>query len=135
IPRSGRRTGRCRLRTRWIPSGCWTMVPGPSCRVSGPMRTIRSRRPRRANTPGTPSEAAGSEFRAQWHPCVGAVELHSEGLVELHDVLLEAEHTPGHVQAPDPCRALPDLGDRLVPMAFEVGAPVAQGQSVVLAQV
>ena len=62
-------------------------------------------------------------------------EPHAEDLVQLDLVALEAEPRPGHVQPPDPGRALADLGDRLVPVLVQVRAPAGQRLGVVLAQV
>src|SRR5215469_4759933 len=74
--------------------------------------------------------------RPQRHPgrAVGG-ELDPEHLVQLHDVLLEAELRPGHVEPPYPRRALAHLGDRFVPVGVEVGAPCGQRLGVVLTQV
>src|SRR5215467_7500229 len=74
--------------------------------------------------------------RAQRHPRVARrVELDPEDLVQRDHVPLEPESRAGHVQPPHPRRARTDLGDRLVPVGVEVGAPPGQGEGVVLAQV
>jgi hypothetical protein len=55
--------------------------------------------------------------------------------MQLDVVAVEAEPRTRHVQPPDPGGALADLGDRLVPVRVQVGAPGGQGLGVVLAQV
>src|SRR5215471_7475111 len=74
--------------------------------------------------------------RAQRHPRPPVrLEPDAEDLVQRDHVPLETEAAARHVQPPHPGRALTDLGDRLVPVGVEVGAPPGQGQGVVLAQV
>ena len=82
-------------------------------------------------------ERLGRPPRPQRQAAVVAVvvELDREHLVQLHDVGLEAQPRAGHVQAPHLGGGQPDLFDRLVPVLDEVGAPVAQRQRVVVAQV
>src|SRR5436305_769493 len=63
------------------------------------------------------------------------VHLHAEHLVQLDRVALEAEPRPGHVERPHPRTLRPDLGDRLVPVGTEVGAPPGECPRVVLAEV
>ena len=57
-----------------------------------------------------------------------------EYLVDLCTPVFESGRATGHVQAPDtrPCR--PDLRDCVLPRAFEVVHPRAQGQRVVLTE-
>src|SRR5689334_18665387 len=110
----------------------------PGCpRVPG----RRNRPPPPYGPPGGPyGERSAFERRleggAQRHarPPV-AVELDAEHLVELDPVELEAEPGPGHVEPPDPRRALADLGDRLVPVVVEVAASAGERLGVVLAEV
>ena len=74
--------------------------------------------------------------RAQRQPAGPVVvRPHRQHLVQLDLVALEPESRAGHVQAPDPRRALAHLGDALVPVVDEVAAPLGEGQRVVLAQV
>jgi hypothetical protein len=55
--------------------------------------------------------------------------------VQLDLVALETHPRGRQVQPPHLRGALADLGNAVVPMAFQVGAPVAQSQPVVLPQV
>ena len=63
------------------------------------------------------------------------VQFDRQNLVQLNHIRLEAKPRPGHVQAPHLGGGKPDLGDRLVPVLDEVGAPVPQRHRVVLPQV
>ncbi len=55
--------------------------------------------------------------------------------MQLDDVALEPQPRSRHVETPDRRGAEPDLGDRLVPVLDENGAPVAEGPCVVWRQV
>src|SRR5215213_5844720 len=96
---------------------------------------------RRAATAQTPRFPVGSASRLPPWPyrqvptAALLVRLHSQHLVQLDDVALEPQPRSRHVETPDPRGALPDLGDRLVPVLDEVGAPVPKGQRIVRPQV
>ena len=80
-----------------------------STRPASPSYRDWSLRPPGSWRPSGTSAAAGSRRR----PVVG---LDREHLVQLDLVALEAEPRAGHVEAPDPRRALADLGDAGVPV-------------------
>ena len=55
--------------------------------------------------------------------------------MQLNGVQIESQSRRRHVQAPDPCRAQARFGNRLIPVRFQVVAPVLEGECVVLAEV
>src|SRR6188472_3987253 len=71
----------------------------------------------------------------QVHTAAALVRLDCQHLVQLDDIALEPQPRSRHIETPDPRGAEPDLGDRLIPVLDEIGAPVAEGQCVVRPQV
>ena len=104
----------------WTSTGIWV---GVSVR---PLRDVQ-----------TAALAVGaSEGRTQREPRRPALaELHTQHLVELDVVDVEADPGRRHVELPHTSPAQSDFGDGLLPVGVEIRAPVAARHRVVLAQV
>src|SRR5690349_20911650 len=128
-----------------------TLGPEPSRCPSGPRTPATAvpfaRAPRGADghrtgrpAPDGPYVRSALERRLEVEPqrhvrAPVLVRSDAQDLVELDPVELEAEPGSGHVEPPDPRRALADLGHRLVPVGVEVAAPARERLGVVLAEV
>src|ERR1035441_3326785 len=104
----------------WLP-GATGGQPGPR-----PVRDRGRARAGRRRLPVGPQRHPG-------HPA--RTELDAKNLMQLDLVALETEPRAGHVEPPDPRGTVAHLGNRLVPVRVQVGAPPRQGLGVVLAQV